>query len=47
MLSTPYLALLHRTYFASLSPEAWCESMIDELVVSGAAKRQSDIIWDR
>ncbi|GGH52831.1 hypothetical protein GCM10010975_07820 [Comamonas phosphati] len=39
--ATPYFGLLHRRYFAELSARQWLDGLIDALVASGAALRQT------
>ena len=41
---TPYFAQLHANYFAGLSQAAWLQSLADDLVRSGAARREGEML---
>ena len=41
---TPYFCMLHENYFADQSRHAWLESLADELVRSGAARREGEVL---
>jgi glyoxylase-like metal-dependent hydrolase (beta-lactamase superfamily II) len=47
MSSTPYMQLVHGRYFEQSDFGAWCSSVVDSLVASGAAHTESGIISDR
>ena len=40
----PYFGMLHQRHFAQLPPADWLASLVDDLVRSGAATRQGDIL---
>lgn len=46
MQSTPYLQLVHTRYFGG-DFTSWCSSIVDSLVLSGAAHREAGIVIDR
>jgi glyoxylase-like metal-dependent hydrolase (beta-lactamase superfamily II) len=43
-LATPYFGLLHRAHFADQPQEVWLQSLLDDLVRSGAAVRQASTL---
>lgn len=43
---TPYFAQLHAAYFAELPLPAWYHSLVDDLVRSGAARRQEQHLYN-
>ena len=42
--STPYFRLLHERHFAARDLHAWAEELVRDLVASGAAARQDDLL---
>ena len=40
--ATPYVAMVHRRWFSNLTLPAWIERLADDLVRSGAARREGD-----
>lgn len=46
-LATPYYRTLHQRYFADSTPEAWVQSLLDDLERSGAAKVQDGLLYNR
>ena len=44
---TPYFGLLHRTHFADQPEAAWLQSLMDDLVRSGAAAREGALLVNR
>ncbi|MFN4120379.1 MBL fold metallo-hydrolase [Acidovorax sp.] len=43
-LATPYFGMLHQTHFDDQAEDAWLQSLADELVRSGAALRQGEML---
>lgn len=43
-LSTPYFSLVHGRYFTGEEPHAWIVQLVDDLVLSGAARRENGLI---
>ena len=42
--STPYFRLLHERHFAARDLHTWAEELVGDLVASGAAARQDDLL---
>jgi glyoxylase-like metal-dependent hydrolase (beta-lactamase superfamily II) len=42
--TTPYFGMLHQTHFGHQAEDAWLQGLADELVRSGAALRQGEIL---
>ena len=43
---TPYFGLVHKRWFGDVNIEAWIEQLANELVRSGAARREGDLLLD-
>jgi len=44
--NTPYFVQLHSTHFFDLSLQAWCNTLVNELVRSGAARQQKQSLYN-
>ena len=42
--ATPYFGTMHQRHFGDRSQEEWLEGLMDELVRSGAARREGDVL---
>jgi len=42
--ATPYFGQLHATHFADQSEREWLDSLVDELLRSGAARREGSLL---
>ncbi len=42
--ATPYFGAMHQRHFGDRSQEEWLEGLMDELVRSGAARREGDVL---